>query len=409
MIQVHLPNDAVLMTGGTGFVGSYLSVELMRRGTFVVFLARGRADRSAQDRIDEVMRWHGHTDRASYAVRDGDVASPRFGLPEDEYAALARACREVWHCASETSFSPNKREILERVNIDGTRHVLAFAADSGTELVNYVGTAYSAGRAAGPCAERVVPQTEFHNPYEQTKHAAERLLMTECDRAGMAYIVYRPSIIIGGSEDGRTLAYKGLYYPLKLLDYFRHMFLVDLKENDGANAKEIGVHLADDGKLVIPLRLVTGGNAESGINLVPIDFVVSACLLIRAEGQPGRIYHIANDRPVTLGELIDFIEDVMQIRGVSIASARSLAEFPENVLERRFRSLMKVYLPYLRDDRVFSLDNSRAILQQHGVGIPTVDRAMLEKCVSYASEADWTVPVTPSSAGAARNSSDRPW
>lgn len=390
---MRLRREAVLVTGGTGFVGSYLSVALMRRGVFVVFLARGKADASAQDRIDAVLRWHGWADRAGYAVLDGDVASARFGLPDETYAELAGACREVWHCASDTSFSEKKRDLLHRVNVDGTRHVVAFAADSGTEMVNYISTSYAVGRLTGHCPEAVDHQTDFHNPYEETKHAAERLLLDECDRAGIPYLLYRPSIIIGESTSGRTLAFRGMYYPLKLLDQFRARFLTDLTDNEGRNAGQVGARLDSDGKVFVPLRLVTGGSGDWGINLVPIDFVVDACLAIHADGTPGYVYHVVNDRPVPLREILAFVEDFMDLRGVRIAQSHEMADEPETPLEARFRSLMKVYLPYMCDSRNFALDNTRKILDRHGLSCPQIDRSVLEECVRYAMRVGWTVPL----------------
>jgi nucleoside-diphosphate-sugar epimerase len=389
---MRLPSNAVLMTGGTGFVGSYLAVELLKRGAFVVFLARGQRDTTARERIDDLMLWHEYADPDSYAVQDGDVASPRFGLSDEDYADLARSCREIWHCASETSFSPTKQNSLERVNVGGTRHMVTFAADSGSELVNHVSTAYSVGRISGRCEETLVARTDFCNPYEATKHAAEMVVADECGKAGIPYLIYRPSIIVGETGSGRTLQFKGMYYPLGLLDYMRTMFLLDLKENNGENAGQMGVRLNDDGTIFLPLRLATGGDADSPINLVPIDFVVDACLRIHADGTPGRIYNIAHDTPVTVAEVISFINDYMSIVGVSVVHPDAFVDAPENALERRFQKLMKVYLPYLSDRRLFSMDNTGDVLVRHGVACPPVDGPLLQRCVSYAMDLDWKPP-----------------
>jgi hypothetical protein len=170
------------------------------------------------------------------------------------------------------------------------------------------------------------------------------------------------------------------------------MFLLDLKENDGENAGELGVRLDGDGTMFIPLRLATGGDANSTVNLVSIDFVIETCLRIHADGARGQIYHIVNDQPVTLADVVGFIEDFMHITGVSIADADAFVDAPENALESRFRTLMKVYLPYLSDSRVFALDHTLEVLARHGVACPPVDGPLLERCVSYAMGVDWKPP-----------------
>src|SRR5438477_281378 len=82
----------VLLTGATGFVGSFLLRELLATGLTVHCLVRGDSAEAARARLLT------NLDALDVDVTDvadrievvpGDITLPHFGLPEDDYAALA--------------------------------------------------------------------------------------------------------------------------------------------------------------------------------------------------------------------------------------------------------------------------------------------------------------------------------
>jgi len=384
----------VLLTGGTGFLGSFLAAGLLERGVHVAFLARNGQERSAQQRVHDVLRWHGHADAdlaTGCTVLAGDLAEPRFGLADGDYADVARDCTEVWHCASETTFSVRKRELLERVNVAGTEQVLQFARDSRAEMVNYIGTAYSVGRAVGECAETLEPRTQFHNPYEETKHRAEMLLAHGCEEDGLPFLVYRPSIIAGDHLTGRTLLYNGLYYPLRMLDYFRRQVLRDCEEGDGSNARALGARVTGDGRVELPVRLPVRREGGTGLNIVAVDWVRDACLRLREGGEPGTVHNLVNDTAMSLDDLSTAIRDVLGIDGVELSAAADADAPAVSPLDAQFRSRVQVYLPYMGDQRVFRRDRSRAVLGD--LLPPPVDLGYLERCLKVALADEWTSPL----------------
>ena len=379
----------VLLTGGTGFMGSFLAAELIKAGTYVVFLARDGRDKSAADRVSEVLRWHGQSDESCYRVLSGDLTQPQFGLSAASYEQLAQECTEIWHVASETTFSEKRRELLERVNIQGTRRILEFAVDSHAEMINYVSSCYSVGKVVGDCDEQLIPQTEFNNPYEETKHKAETLLTETCLHLGLPYLIYRPSIIAGHSVTGRTLIFNGLYYPLRMLDYFGQKILSDWADG-GENARQLGARVTDNGRVELPVRLPTERNGRSGINVVPIDYVTDACLRIRALGEPGNVYHLVGDAPMDTAELSIAVRNVLKLDAVEFSSADSADDEPRNLVEKQFRSRIQIYLPYMGDLRDFSSKRTSEVMG--GVRPPQADLAYLERCLTYALDNKWSTP-----------------
>jgi nucleoside-diphosphate-sugar epimerase len=388
----------VLLTGGTGFVGSHLAVALMDQGTHVVFLARDARGVHAEDRVRAVLAWHGRMDASRYSVAVGDVTSPGLGIGDDDLALLAGRCQEVWHCASETTFAEKRRSLLETVNVEGTRNLLDFAQRSSAGMVNYVSTAYAAGRVVGSCPEQVVSQDRFHNPYEETKHRAEALLVDRCTRAGIPFLLYRPSIVAGDSRTGRTLLFNGMYYPLRVLDYLRRQVLADWAETGGRGARQLGATVTDDGRVTLPIRVRTTKGSASMINVVAIDHVRDACLEIRHRAPAGSVCHLVHDHPVHMADLATLVRDVLRIDGVQVVGPED-PDTDGGILDTQFRSRIRVYLPYIDEEREFERNRTAAFVT---AAPPPVDRPYLERCLLYALSQHWSsVPGTPAAAVAA--------
>src|SRR6185295_13240080 len=109
--------------------------------------------------------------------------------------------------------SPFSREVGMRVNVDGTRHVLDFAAaQPSLERLHYVSTCYVSGRYQGVFAESDLEKGQtFNNYYEETKYLAEVEVQRRM-REGLPATIYRPSVVVGDSTSGATQKYDGPYF-----------------------------------------------------------------------------------------------------------------------------------------------------------------------------------------------------
>ena len=77
----------IFLTGGTGFIGSFLAVELLKRGYFLIFLGRSTNKLSASDRIRQILAWHNYTGN-NFEVIDGQLTEYHFGLSDEQYKYL---------------------------------------------------------------------------------------------------------------------------------------------------------------------------------------------------------------------------------------------------------------------------------------------------------------------------------
>ena len=168
-----------LVTGASGFVGSHVVDELLRRGARVRCLLRATSSR----------RW---LDGKTVDLVAGDVGSPE-GLDE----AVAGADWIV-HAAGLTH-ARNAAE-FHRANVDGTENILAAAlrSDPKPRRFLYISSQAAAGPSLddGPVTEDLPPRPV--SSYGNSKLAGELLVMRAADR--LPVVTIRPPTVYGPRE-----------------------------------------------------------------------------------------------------------------------------------------------------------------------------------------------------------------
>jgi nucleoside-diphosphate-sugar epimerase len=128
----------------------------------------------------------------------GDVAAPRLGLSDTEYAALAAKVDAVIHCAAITDFNRTDGT-LETTNIEGTGHMVEFAKAADVVLY-HVSTAFVHTKVDGDRGKTAAG-------YAASKSAGEDLVRA----SGVKHVILRPSVVIGDSVTGEIAAFQGLH------------------------------------------------------------------------------------------------------------------------------------------------------------------------------------------------------
>src|SRR5215472_10961256 len=123
---------AIFLTGSTGYLGSYLGAGLLRGyRDSLNLLVRAKSRGEARERLWRSLQLHmdfpEFDDLVSTRMRIflGDLTSPQFGLPDDEYQALVQSTNSVIHCAASLNRKSEKQCL--NVNLRGTLEVIQLA------------------------------------------------------------------------------------------------------------------------------------------------------------------------------------------------------------------------------------------------------------------------------------------
>jgi dihydroflavonol-4-reductase len=168
----------ILVTGGTGFVGSHAVAAIVRDGGDVRLLVR-------------------HPENVRTPVADtvvGDV------LDETAVSRALDGCQAVVHAAGIFSLDPRRAEDMRRTNARATELVLSGAAERGLDPIVHVSTTVALTRYGGTGPD--LPLGDIDLPYTQSKIASERVARQLQD-AGAPVVTIYPGAVYGPDDPYR--------------------------------------------------------------------------------------------------------------------------------------------------------------------------------------------------------------
>ena len=205
----------VLVTGGTGLVGSHLLLRL------VLSKVKVRAIYRSMEKLRLVKRVFSYYQKDADSLFDqiewvqGDI----LDVPSLESAFLD--IEQVYHAAALISFDPRDFKSLRKVNVEGTANIVNLCIHHKIEKLCYVSTIGTIGRSTdGKEATESNDWNELHtNVYALTKYSAE-MEVWRGSQEDLNVVIVNPGIIIGpgfwdtGSGKLFTTVNKGYsFYP----------------------------------------------------------------------------------------------------------------------------------------------------------------------------------------------------
>lgn len=380
----------IALTGATGFLGSHLMYSMLLKGYRVIVLGRSTKEEALYERISRLLRWFGIENRLNQVTCvDTDLSQDNLGIENEEYSRLGSVVGSVIHCASDTSFSENKRDKVMAANINNLKGILEFSRHAQVTFFHYISTAYVAGLSDNVCKENLPLTNSFTNVYEESKAGAENIIAQYCNKNSINLSIIRPSIVYGDSQSGRSLKFNALYFPIRSVQSIRDIYLNDLNNNEGKKALKNGIYIDKDGYLFLPLKIYLP--KEGDLNIIPVDYFVTATIKIIENCSPGGIFHLTNNSPTRMTTIAKYYEQLMKVRGVEIIYGKSPDNLSRNPSEELFDRFIEPYRPYLSDNRIF--DRTNTDLVTGNLNPPEFTYEIFKKCMEYAIGVNWGASI----------------
>lgn len=204
----------ILVTGGTGLVGSHVLFDLCRSGERVRAIKRSN---SSVENVKKVFSYY--TSDAEKLVQniywvDADL------MDVPSLMDAMEGITEVFHCAAMVSFEAKHEEQMMAINGEGTANMVNAALAKGVKKFCHVSSVAAIGVAEkGELAheETFWKSSPENSNYSISKYAAEREVWRAAAE-GLEMVIVNPSLIIGAgnwqqsSSNMFSKAYKGIKY-----------------------------------------------------------------------------------------------------------------------------------------------------------------------------------------------------
>ena len=245
----------VLVTGANGFVGAAVVRALSRDGYEVKAMVRETSDRRNLAQID--------------------VETVVGDLRDDASLATAvKGCKAVFHVAADYRLWVPDPDVMEDINVAGTKRLLLQAMDAGVEKIVYTSSVATVGIPHGGESgheDTPVSLDDMIGPYKRTKFLAERVAQRMAQEEQCPVVIVNPSTPIGPG---------------------------DIKPTPTGQVIRDAVH----GRMP--------AYVETGLNIVHVDDVATGHLQAFKHGRTGQRYILGSEN-VSLKQLLEQVAEIV--------------------------------------------------------------------------------------------------
>lgn len=200
----------IFITGGTGFIGTYMVNRLNQTQHELHCLARKKSNTQFLKKIGA-------------KIIQGDVTDKESLLKGMD------GCDWVAHLASSFVFWVPDNKAFSDVNINGTKNVMESALEKDISKVVYVSTAAVYGNAKWPITEETPVGTERASKYVQTKYEGDLIAWDLYKKSKLPLVVIYPSAVVGANDPKACGRYFNNYakgrMPAQVLTKFNFPFV----------------------------------------------------------------------------------------------------------------------------------------------------------------------------------------
>ncbi|NCN41161.1 NAD-dependent epimerase/dehydratase family protein [bacterium] len=246
----------VLVTGATGFVGSWLARRLIKEGHQVTVLCRDAA------KLDADLS-------QNCKVAKGDITDLK------SLTTAFKDMNRIYHLAGYIGYSEDLRHQMDKINVGGTQNVVDAMIEQKVPELVYMSSVVAIGASKDPEVlneESPYEIEKLNLGYFETKRLAEEVVVKAVQEKKIKAYILNPSTIYGPG---------------------------DFKK--GSRKVQLKVAM---GKFPV--------YTKGGVSVVSIHDVVEAAILVTEKGRPGERYIISGDN-ITIKSLFEKIAAEMGV------------------------------------------------------------------------------------------------
>jgi amino acid adenylation domain-containing protein/thioester reductase-like protein len=364
----------ILVTGSTGFLGSYIVRDILERTGYNLYLTvRGSSLESAARRLEESLTGYFGNDffakhRERIFIIAADLSKDYFDIPGDSYHTLANQIDCVINAAANVKHFGLYND-FHRVNVKGVERLIEFCLQGKIKDLHHISTTglslFSAkNRKSMLYTENDIDVgQEYGNYYLATKFEAEKLAV-ESRKKGINTNIYRVGVLVFDSKSG--------------------VFQRNIEENAFYNNLKSYIKLGS-----VP------GMVFGQIDFSFIDYVSKAITLIFDKSELlNEVYHVYNPNPSTWPEIAKMLrnEDI----SLRVKSFDDFLDFLYEILEKEKRNVYAddLLFNYSIYENIINLpeivcDKTQKILRRLGFEWPILNEMHVKKMVRHCREVNF--------------------
>lgn len=188
----------VLVTGGTGLIGSHLLLHLLENGESV------RAIYRTEKHIVKTKSLFDYYFKSDLFSKIDWIQADILDIPSLEIAF--KNIDSVYHCAGFISFDPKDEQQLRKVNIEGTANIVNFCIDKNVRELCHVSSIAALGdltklKNGDTTPLFITEETEWnpeklHSDYALSKYGAE-MEVWRGQQEGVNVVIVNPGVVFG--------------------------------------------------------------------------------------------------------------------------------------------------------------------------------------------------------------------
>ncbi len=184
----------ILVTGGTGLVGSHLLYELSLNNDSIIAIYRN------EDKLEKAKKvFSYYTDKSEMLFSKITwIKADITDIPSLEIV-FNNTINLVYHCAALVSFDPSDYYLMRQTNIDGTANIVNFSINTKVKKLCFVSSIATIGDAINN--EFITEEKEWvldanKHCYAITKYGAE-MEIWRASQEGLDIVIVNPGVILG--------------------------------------------------------------------------------------------------------------------------------------------------------------------------------------------------------------------